>query len=160
MSNLVVIRFKSEDQAAQVLDEVADLQKQNLIKIDDAATVIRNAAGKVKTSQANNLVGAGAMGGAFWGMLFGLLFFVPFLGLAIGAASGALAGKASDYGINDDFIKKVSRSIQPGNSALFLLVEHAQVDKIIEHLKPFKGEIIHTSLSEKEETKLKEAFAA
>ncbi len=160
MSNLVVMSFKNEDEAARVLEEVSELQRQELIKVDDAATAVRRLDGKVKVKQASDLVGAGALGGAFWGMLFGLLFFVPFLGLAIGAATGALFGKAADYGINDKFIKKVSDSIQPGNSALFLLVSEAKVDRVVEQLKPFKGKIIHTSLSKEEEGRLKEAFAA
>lgn len=159
MSNLVVLSFKSEDEAPAFLDKVAELQKQQLIHIDDAATAIRHENGKVKVKQANSLVGAGALGGAFWGMLFGLLFFVPFLGVAIGAATGALFGKASDYGINDDFIKKVSDSITPGTSAAFLLVSDAKMDKVVEALKPYGGEIIHTSLSNEQELQLKEAFA-
>jgi uncharacterized membrane protein len=160
MSNLVVITFKSEDEAGRVLGKVGELQRQELIKVDDAATAVRHRDGKVKVKQANSVVGSGALGGAFWGMLFGLLFFVPFLGLAVGAATGALFGKAADYGINDKFIKKVSNSIQPGNSALFLLVSDAVTDKVVEQLKPFKGTIIHTSLSSDEEARLKEAFAA
>lgn len=160
MSNLVVISFKKEDEAAEALDKVSELQKQELIKVEDAATAVRHLDGKVKVKQANNLATSGALGGAFWGMLFGLLFFVPFLGMAVGAATGALFGKAADYGINDDFIKQVSDSIQPGNSALFLLVSEAKVDKVVEHLKPFNGTIIHTSLSKAEEASLKEAFAS
>jgi uncharacterized membrane protein len=93
-------------------------------------------------------------------MLFGLLFFAPFLGMAIGAATGALFGKATDYGINDKFIKQVSESIKPGNSALFMLVSDTKIDKVVEQLKPFKGEIIHTSLSKDEEAQLKKAFAS
>jgi len=160
MSNLVVVSFKKEDEAQKALDEIEELQKEELIKVEDAATAIRQLDGKVKVKQASNLAGAGALGGAFWGMLFGLLFFVPFLGMAVGAATGALFGKAADYGINDDFIKRVSDSIQPGNSALFLLVSDAKIDKVVERLKPFNGEIIHTSLSKDEEASLKEAFAA
>ena len=160
MSNLVVMSFKTEDEAGRVLEEISELQRQDLIKVDDAATAVRHLNGKVKVSQANSLVGAGALGGAFWGMLFGLLFFVPFLGMAVGAATGALFGKASDYGINDQFIKQVSDSIQPGNSALFLLVSEAKVDRVVEQLQPFDGKIIHTSLSKDEEARLKEAFAA
>src|SRR5437763_6133719 len=146
MSNLVVLAFESEDGARQTLIEVEGLQKQNLIHVEDAATAVRHAGGKVKVKQVNSLAGAGALGGAFWGMLFGLLFFVPFLGMAVGAATGALFGKASDYGINDDFIREVSDSVQPGNSALFLLVDQVQSDKVIEKLKPFSGKVIHTSL--------------
>ncbi len=160
MSTLIVISFKKDDEAARVLDEVTLLQEQKLIKVDDAATAVRNQNGKVKVKQAKNLAGEAALGGAFWGMLFGLLFFMPFLGAAVGAATGALFGKGADYGINDDFIKRVSDSIQPGSSALFLLVSKARVDKVIEQLKPFDGEIIHTSLSKEEESRLQEAFAA
>jgi uncharacterized membrane protein len=159
VSNLVVLAFEKEDGAKKTLDEVANLQKQNLIKVEDAAVAVRHASGKVQVKQATSLVGAGALGGAFWGMLFGLLFFVPFLGLAVGAATGALFGKAADYGINDDFIRDVSEAVQPGNSALFLLVSEAQADKVVERLKPYGGKVIHTSLSKEEETRLKAAFS-
>jgi len=159
MSNLIVLAFDSEKGAGQTLKKVEELQKQNLISVDDAAVAIRHEGGKVKVKQATSLVGSGALGGAFWGMLFGLLFFAPFLGMAIGAATGALFGKAVDYGINDDFIHKVSDAVQPGNSALFLLVHHAQADKVIAELKPYGGKVIHTSLSNEEEEQLKEAFA-
>lgn len=160
MSNLVVMTFNSEDGAQKTLAEVGSLQDQELIHVADAATAVRHQNGKVKVKQATNLVGTGALGGAFWGMLFGLLFFVPFLGMAAGAATGALFGKAADYGINNAFIKKVSDSIQPGYSALFLLVDQAQVDRVIEQLKPLGGEITYTSLSREEEEQLKEAYAA
>lgn len=159
MSNMIVLAFPSEDGAKKTLDKVAELQDQKLIRLEDAAIAAQEADGKVKVKQATSLVGQGALGGAFWGMLFGLLFFVPFLGMAVGAATGALFGKAVDYGINDEFIKKVSDSIQPGHSALFLLVDQAQVDKVVDQLKPFEGEIIHTSLSKEEELQLKAAFA-
>ncbi len=159
MSNLVVLAFDSEDGASQTLHEVENLQKRDLIKVEDAATAVRHADGKVKVKQDTSLAGAGALGGAFWGMLFGLLFFVPFLGMAVGAATGALFGKAADYGINDDFIREVSQAVQPGNSALFLLVNNARVDKVVDSLKPFGGKVLHTSLSKDEEARLKEAFA-
>ena len=114
----------------------------------------------MKVKQATSLVGAGAMGGAFWGMLIGLLFFAPWLGLAVGAASGALAGKMSDVGVDDNFIKQVGAAIQPGQSALFVLVREATTDKVVEALKPYGGEIIHTNLSSEDEARLKEAFGA
>ncbi len=160
MSNLVVISFKDQDLADKVLTDIVEMQNENLLMVDDAAVAIRNADGNVKVKQAHDLVGAGALGGGFWGMLFGLLFFAPLLGLTIGAVGGALIGKGTDYGINDDFIKRVSASVKPGSSALFLLVSNTQVDRVIERLKGIKGKIIHTSLSVNEEKQLKEAFAA
>jgi uncharacterized membrane protein len=159
MTNLVAMTFDNEFGANEMLKEIINLQQQNLIQVDDAAVAIRHSNGKVKVKQEKSLVGRGALGGAFWGMLFGLLFFVPFLGMAVGAATGAIFGKASDYGINDDFIRKVSDSVKPGNSAIFLLIREAQIDKVIEKLKPYKGKIIYTSLSKDEEEQLKEQFA-
>jgi len=160
MSNLIAIAFDDEQSATKFLDEVGRLKREGLIELDDAATLVRNRDGKAKIKQASNLVGAGALGGAFWGMLIGLLFWAPLFGLAVGAAFGALAGKASDYGIDDKFIKETSAKLQPGSSAIFLLVHNAQVDKVVEDLKQFHGEIIHTSLSNEQEAQLKEAFNA
>jgi len=141
-------------------EEMGRLQKQELIKLDDAAVVVRRANGKVKVKQATSLVGAGAMGGAFWGMLIGLLFFAPWLGLALGAGAGALSGKFADVGIDDEFIKKVGNSIQPGQSALFVLVREATTEKVLDALKPFGGEVIYTNLSTEDEARLKDAFGA
>ena len=100
------------------------MQKEHLVALEDAAIAVRKQDGKVKINQAVNLVKGGAFGGAFWGFLIGLIFFVPFLGAAVGAATGALSGKFSDLGVDDKFIKEVGDTLQPGNSALFLLFKN------------------------------------
>ncbi len=91
-------------------------------------------------------------------MLIGLLFFMPFLGLAAGALGGALGGKFQDIGIDDDFIKQVGSSIEPGQSAIFLLIRDATPDRVVEALKAHNPEVIHTNLTAEQEAKLKEAF--
>ena len=160
MSNLFVIAFDNEYGAEQMRDALADMQKQELIKLDDAAVVVRKMDGKVKIKQATSLVGAGALGGAFWGMLIGLLFFAPWLGLAIGTITGGLAGKFTDIGVDDKFIKEVGNAIAPGNSAIFLLVRQAVADRVVPELAKFNGRIIQTSLSKEKEERLREAFSA
>ena len=160
MSELIVFDFKDPNGAAEMAKEIKKLQKQQLITVSDAAIVIRKEDGKVKVKQANNLVGAGALGGAFWGMLIGLIFWMPWLGLAIGAVTGAIAAHFTDVGIDDDFIKEVGNTIDKGDSALFLLIEEVTEDKVIEDLKKFDTTIIRTSLSAEQEQKLKDDFAA
>lgn len=157
-SNMVVMTFNNEHTAEQVRDRLVELQKLQLITLDDAVVVVRGQDGKVKVKQLVSLAGAGALSGAFWGMLMGMLLFVPFLGMAVGAATGAITGSMRDYGIDDTFIKEVGNSIQPGTSAIFLLVEQATVDKVVEQLKPFGGTIVRTSLSRENEARLKAAF--
>src|SRR6056297_1990305 len=152
MSSLVVLRFSDIGGAEAMRDRMYELQKRELVKLEDAAVVVRNENGRAKVKQAHSLVGAGALGGAFWGMLIGLLFFAPWLGLIAGAAGGALAGKMGDIGVDDSFIKEVSDAIEPGNSALFLLTRDAQIDRIREELSDVEFEIIQTNLSPEDET--------
>ncbi len=156
MSNLFVLKFEDEASAEQVVGTLKRLQDQYLVKIDDAAIVTRKPDGRPQIRQMHNLVGAGALGGAFWGMLIGLLFLMPFLGAAIGAATGAIAGKFSDIGINDDFIRQVGSSIQPGQSALFLLMSQTVLDKVLPELRQYKFQVLQTSLSKEEEDRLHE----
>ena len=160
MSELVVLAFDRENGAQSMLDEVKNLQKQELIHLEDAATVVRGMDGKAKVQQANSLVGAGAFGGAFWGMLIGLLFWMPWLGMAIGAISGALSGKFADIGVDDDFIKEAGRTIAPGTSALFLMVRDSTPDRVLDAIRGWPGvTVMRTSLSKDAEEKLREAFA-
>ena len=159
MAALTVWKFNSSAGAGQALAKLESLQKQELVQIQDAATVEwPQGKKKPKTRQAHSLTGAGALGGAFWGMLFGLLFFIPFFGMAVGAAMGALAGHFSDYGIDDDFIKSVRSEVTEGTSALFLLTGSATVDKLQDELKGQMGALIRSNLTKEQEAKLNEAF--
>lgn len=160
MSDLIVLAFDTETGAQEMRDELMQLQKQKIIELEDAAVVVRKQDGKVKVKQAQSLVGAGALGGAFWGLLIGLIFMVPWLGLAAGALGGALGGSLTDTGVDDKFIKEVGNSIEPGHSALFLLVVEATADKVLEGLQGFNPQVYQTSLSEEDDAKLRAAFGA
>ncbi|HEX5140297.1 MAG TPA: DUF1269 domain-containing protein [Dehalococcoidia bacterium] len=160
MSDLVVLAFKGERDAAAFSSNVKRMQQMSILSLEDAAIVTRDLGGKVKVKQANSLVGAGAFGGAFWGMLIGLLFWMPWLGLAVGAISGALAGKFSDIGIDDKFIKEVGSEIKPGSSAMFLMVAGATPDRVLEELRGNPDvKVLQTSLSREAEEHLREALA-
>ncbi|HEX6256618.1 MAG TPA: DUF1269 domain-containing protein [Euzebyales bacterium] len=105
---LTVLKFDSSSGARAVLSTLEDLQRQQLITVQDAAIVQWPAdKRKPRTEQLHSMTGAGALSDAFWGMLFGLLCLVPLLGMAVGAAMGALSGSVVDVGIDDDFIKQV-----------------------------------------------------
>jgi uncharacterized membrane protein len=162
MATFTVWQFDSANGADAALLTLERLQKEELLELQDAATVTwPEGAKKPKTKQLHNLAGAGALGGAFWGFLFGLIFFVPLLGLAIGAATGALSGSLGDVGIDDAFIKEVRDKVTPGTSALFLLTSGVVLDKVRDDLSAVKGHatLIHTNLSDAQEAQLREAFA-
>lgn len=159
MSSLTVWKFPTGDGADAALTTLEDLQKQELIKVNDAA-VVRWEEGKKKphTRHLADLTAAGGLGGAFWGLLFGLIFFVPLLGMAVGAATGAIAGHFTNVGINDDFIKSVRDKVTPGTSALFLLSSDAVFDRVKGAFSGTHAELITTNLSEADEAALREAF--
>jgi uncharacterized membrane protein len=161
MATLSVLKFPTPDGAQQMQSTLLDLQKQQLIQVQDAAIVTwPQGAKQPKTKQLHDLAGQGALMGAFWGMLFGLIFFVPFFGLAVGAAMGALSGKFADYGIDDNFIKQTREKVTEGTSALFLLTSGAVQDKVVEALKGQTFEILSTSLPQEQEDELRAAFGA
>jgi uncharacterized membrane protein len=93
--------------------------------------------------------------------LFGLIFFVPVFGMLVGAAAGALAGKYQDIGVDDKFIKEAGDTLQPGTSALFLLVREVIPDKVEDTLKKYKNvKVLKTSLTKEQEEKLRHALAS
>src|SRR5215813_13890503 len=160
MSALTVWKFESTNGAQDALDVLADLQKQQLIQVLDAAVVSWEVGKKKpKTRELSDSRRVGALGGGFWGLLFGLIFFIPILGLAIGAATGALFGSLADVGISDSFIKSVREQVTPGTSALFLLSSDAVMDRVKAEFGETKAELISTNLSTEQEQRLREAFA-
>ena len=160
MATVTVLRFATADGANSALGLIQQLQKQQLLKLYDAAIVSWPTGKKgPKTKQLVDLVGLGALSGMFWGLLFGLIFFNPLFGMAAGAAMGALSGSLRDYGIDDDFIKKIRTQVTEGTSALFLMTGDAVIDRVAEAMKSLKFEIIATNLSKDQETKLREMFS-
>jgi len=102
------------------------------------------------------MVGGGASYGMLWGLLFGMLFFVPVFGMAIGAGLGALMGKLEKSGIDKEFQDQVRDMLQPGTSALFLVVEKVTPDKAIEALGKYGGTVLKSSLTREAEEQLQE----
>jgi uncharacterized membrane protein len=97
------------------------------------------------------------------GLLVGLVFMNPLLGwlggAVIGAGSGALSGKLADYGINDEFIKSLGSTIQPGTSALFVLVRKVTPEKVLPHVAKFGGTVLKTSLSPEQDERIRKALS-
>jgi uncharacterized membrane protein len=157
MSDLIVVGFKDEFKADEVMNELRRLQSEYLVDLEDAAVVVRNQEGKVKIKQAQELVATGAISGGYWGLLLGIIFFNPLFALA-GAAAGALSGALSDIGINDDFMRDLGSTLEPGSSAIFVLVKKSTPDRVLADLSKFEGKVLRTSLSKEDEAKLQAAL--
>ena len=161
MSDLVVITYDTEQTGRNAFDELSNMQKMQILELEDAALAVKDQKGKVKVKQTleNAHTGTAAVWGGFWGLLIGLLFLAPIFWGLIGALLGAVIGKTTDLGIDNKFIKQVGDSLEPGGSALFMLVIKATPDKVLAEMQTFGGDVYQTSLSEEDEDKLKQALA-
>jgi uncharacterized membrane protein len=158
MADLVAIGYPDETTALAAMDEAERLQHELLIQADAVAAIIRNKEGKIRVVTNHHAVGAGATWGLFWGMLFGILFLVPFFGMAVGAGMGALMGKVTKNAVNKQFETQVRDMLQPGTSALFMVVEKVTPDRAVEALSRFGGTVLKSSLSNQAQQELQEAL--
>lgn len=161
MSDLIIIGYPDETTAQKVWDELVKLEDDYLVDLDDAAIIRRDAQGKLHvTTPAHHAVAWGTLSGLFWGVLIGLLFIfplAPLVGVA-GGVMGAALGAAGDLGIKDDFKRRVQDLVQPGTSAILVIVRKTTPDKFLEALKPYGGTVLRTSLSHNAEQQLMKAL--
>lgn len=160
MSTLVVVGYDDQFKAEEIRLALKKMQQEYLIDLEDAVVAVKDQEGKVRLHQAVNTTAAGALSGGFWGALIGMIFLNPLLGMAVGAGAGAVSGALTDVGINDQFMKDLAATMQPGSSTLFVLVRKVTPDKVLEQLKGTGGKILKTSLSHEDEAKLQAGLNA
>src|ERR1700730_653380 len=146
MAELIAIGYPDETTAAQAEKEGERLGPDLIIHTDQLAVIVRDKEGKYHVTTNHHAVAGGATWGMFWGLLFGLLFFVPVFGMAVGAGLGALMGRMSKVGIDRNFEQHVRDMVQPGTSALFMIVDNVTPDKAVEAMSKYGGTVIKSSL--------------
>ena len=158
MSDLIAIGYPDQATAVEAADEARRLAADLIIQPDAIAVITRDADGTYHSHTSHHAVGGGATWGMFWGFLFGLLFFIPVLGMAVGAGMGALMGKVTKSGVDKAFQDQVRDLLQPGTSALFLMVEKVTPDKAVDAMSKYGGTVLKTSLSKEGEAELQDAL--
>src|SRR5260370_23974951 len=168
MSELVVVGFKNDKyRESDVLDQLRQLDFDWVIDLDDAVAVYRDYDGKLRVQQSYELTtGEGAAWGGLWGSLIGAVLAIPFTGGASAAAAagavaaGALSGTAvgatagaidaswwkEDFGIDDTFVREVGALVQPGDSAIFALIESGNPGIVAAQFKGYGGEGVRATV--------------
>lgn len=159
MSNIVVITFDNEEEAPKVREAIKSQEHSGRLKLDDSAVIVKDKDGKVHVqNQMDRGVKVGAVGGGLIGLLLASVFF-PIAGIVIGAVAGGLLGKTADLGIEKKFIQQVRDELQPGTSAIFIVVREADPAAAVAVLKPFKGNVYHSSLPTEAEEHLRDVLS-
>jgi uncharacterized membrane protein len=158
MADLIAIGYKDEATAEAAADEARRLARDLTIEPDAIAVIVRDTEGKFHVHTSHHSVEDGTTWGMLWGLLFGMLFFVPFLGVAVGAGLGAIMGRITKAGIDNDFQDQVRDLLQPGTSALFLMVDKVTPDRVVDALSQYGGTVLKSSLSKEGEKEIQDAL--
>jgi uncharacterized membrane protein len=166
-STVIGILFDNATEAARLKTEVQKLQAEGLLKVEEAAVVVRDADGKATYDTSSPIPGAGrgAAFGSLWGLLIGSIFLMPVAGLAVGAAAGALSGHLGKVEVDHSFKQALNDGLRPNTSALLLRVADVkQGEQVLARVKAFVeaekigGQVLYTNLTPEAEQAVQAAL--
>ena len=156
MSFLTVVVFEDEEQASEVRESLKSIQKQGLLDLDDSAIIVKDEDGQVHVkNEVDRGIKVGIAGGGLIGLFVGFMFGGPLGSLLLGGIGGAIVGKVAAMGIDKKFVNEVKEKMEPGTSALFLLVRDANANAAIAALRPYEGTVYYTTLDPEAEEELR-----
>src|SRR5271166_1989825 len=182
MAQLIVVGFKKDMyRASEVLNKLQDMDDDWVVDLHDAVAVYRDYNGKLRVDQSYQMTtGEGAAWGGLWGLLIGATLAIPFTagasaaaaagaiaagaagGTAIGAGAGAIDASSwkDEFGIPDDFVKRVSTMVQPGDSAIYAILRVGDPDVVADQFRGYGGTILRTTLTRDQQAKVEEVLSA
>ncbi|MEP9361336.1 DUF1269 domain-containing protein [Nocardioides sp. CN2-186] len=159
MTAFTVWKFDDPEGAARVEASLKSAASEGLVKIVDHAVMSwPEGADKPSLHHEHDDPKRGAAWGALWGILGGALFMVPVAGVVLGAGIGALAKATDGTGITKKDLERIRTEIVPGTSALFMVTEDADLDRLGERVAARDATLISTNLTEAERATMLETF--
>ena len=180
MYELIAVGFQGTHRASEVLDQFRALDDRWTFELRDGVTVYRGEKGKLHIDQSVEPTShEGAAWGGLLGGLLGALLAAPFTAGASVAAASAAAGAGAlalgvpgaalgaddaetwkdTYGVPEEFVRQVGGMVQPGQSAVIVMVEAKNPEQIAERFRGFGGTVLRTTLSTEKAAKLQRLLA-
>jgi uncharacterized membrane protein len=159
MTTFTVWKFNNPEGADRAASSLKAAETDGVVKIVDHAVLSwPEGADKPELEHKHDSTKRGAGWGALWGILGGALFMVPVAGAVIGAGIGALAKATDGTGITKGDLERIRTEVVPGTSALFMVTDEADVDRLGERFRGRDATLISTNLTEEERKILLETF--
>lgn len=159
MTTFTVWKFDTPEGAQKMSRILLSAEKDGLVTVVDHAVVSWPVgADKPSVDHSHSGERRGAGWGALWGLLLGALFFVPVLGIAAGAATGAIVKSLGAVGIDKEQFETLRENVVPGTSALFVVTEDGNLDRLGERFRGLHQTLVATNLTEAERAQLHETF--
>jgi uncharacterized membrane protein len=152
--SFIVSGHESFDDAERALAALEELLADGVVKLDDAAIVVKVADDQVELHQRQSIsVGGGVVAGGVAGILGGILLGFPVAGALLGMAAGSGVG-LFDTGIDDSRMKELGKKLPHGGAALCVLVAEADWPALRERMAPYVGELLVVELTPEAEAAL------
>ena len=159
MTTFTVWKFDDPDGAERMMKILQESEGDGLVKVDDHAVVSwPKGATQPNTKHGHDETWKGAGWGGVWGLLIGALFFMPVIGGLAGAAIGAISKATEDAGITKEQLETIRSEVTEGTSALFLVTEQGDLDRLGERFHGLHNKLIATNLTDAERSVLLETF--
>ena len=181
MSAIIVVAFRDEYRAAEVLVELRRREWDWVADLDHAVVVGWKPRGNLRVQlDVDPTTKDGGGWARVWGSLLHSALFLPNTD-GIPDAVGNLAadpgarleadgasGKGAALNANwwrknlripGEFIRDIGAVIQPGDSAVFMFLQTPKIVSVLKQLRNYGGTLLHSSLSQEQEETLKEALA-
>ena len=130
----IIIKYPKADTAIEALAALIELMQKKIVSLKDAVAVTKTEMGEIKLHRTqDDLAGKGFLNGRLIGIIFADLF-----GSAGWDMNGALAGTAFamlGQGIKDNLLNEFGEKMTPSESAVALLVEHANWRKAVDSMR-------------------------
>lgn len=183
MNELLVIGFQETHRAREVLDELLELRLAWAVDLDveDAVAVYRTRSGRLHVdSTMHPTKRQGATLGAVIGGLLGALLATPFTvavsavaaaaqgsvaAVTLGTVGAAIGGENAseekeNVGLSAEFVRQVAGVLAPGQSALFLVAEAANPERVATHFRGYGGTILRTTVPPAEAKRVQAILSA
>ena len=180
MSELLAIVFKDQYRASEVLNDLQRREGDWVIDLDKAVVVRQTDQDKFKVLFSfDPTAEEGEIRASLWGSLLSLVFFHSLKDGIVDTtrnlfdACGVQTSEeieprkgAPDVKwwreilcLSNEFVRDVGAIIQPGDSALFLLLQTDKPGLVVQQLRNYGGVLVNTTLSPEQDQKLKDVLA-
>ena len=145
--SFLVIKYPKADTAMAALEALKELSREKVVTLRDAVAITKTEDGKIQVHQTkDDSIGQGLVKGGLIGALLAILFG-PVGWIAMGAAAGGLFA-SFDRGIKNKLLKALGEDMTSSESAVALLVEHAEWETAVERMKAhgFGGTLVQSEI--------------
>jgi uncharacterized membrane protein len=133
---VVLAVFEDEATATKAYKDLQKAEKDKKVDLENVVLIHKEAEGKIDIKEAAEKIageaGIGALVGGALGLLAGPVGVIT-LGAA-GAALGGISAKLDDVGFDDERLKMLGESLEPGKSAILAVLESQFSEKLVQEL--------------------------